>query len=175
MGNTPSNLSEGGNMANKYLIQKRKGQRDHVYEWTPILSGKPDMFPISVEDAEALLKQQKEGHHRLSEAQPVEKNPIIEKPQERIDMNDVVNNSEGNEPEEKEEYQEPASVDEYNPATDPIIQKVYGFKTKNAVEGYALEMGFKLKRTARTSLTELQKQLSQKHIQRMTDILSDQG
>jgi hypothetical protein len=163
-------------MANKYLIQKRKGQRDHVYEWTEVLSEKPDMFPISVEDAEALLKQQREGHHRLSEAKPVEKNPIVEKPQERIDMNDVVNNEgDGEAPEEKEEYQEPTSVDEYNPAADPIIQKVYSLKTKNAVEGYALEMGFKLKRTARTSLTELQKQLSQQHIQRMTDILSDQG
>lgn len=39
----------------KYLIQERKGQRSHLYIWTPILAKKKDMRPITVKEAQKYI------------------------------------------------------------------------------------------------------------------------
>ncbi len=40
----------------KYLIQERKGQRPHVYIWTPVLAKKKDMRPITIKEANKYLE-----------------------------------------------------------------------------------------------------------------------
>lgn len=40
----------------KYLIQERKGQRSHIYIWTPVLAKKKDMRPITIKEANKYLK-----------------------------------------------------------------------------------------------------------------------
>lgn len=155
-------------MAEKYLIQRRKGQRDHIYEWTEVLAAKPDMFPISNEDAQVILDQQKKMGHVIHEA-PKEKNTIVVKAAEkqRVNMDDIVGNNQAVEPEEEVV----TDVTDYDPMKDPIITKVYSLKTKNAVEGFALEQGFQLKRTKLTKLTDMQREFAGLHIAKMTELL----
>jgi hypothetical protein len=40
----------------KYLIQERKGQRSHLYVWTPILAKKEGMRPITIKEAKKYLE-----------------------------------------------------------------------------------------------------------------------
>jgi hypothetical protein len=45
----------------QYLIQERKGQRPHLYAWTPVLAKKKDMRPITVAEAK---KYQEDPNYR---------------------------------------------------------------------------------------------------------------
>lgn len=44
----------------KFVLQEREGQRPHVYNWHPGLATKPDMRPITEEEAEKYLKEEQE-------------------------------------------------------------------------------------------------------------------
>jgi hypothetical protein len=157
----------------KYLIQRRKGQRDHIYDWTPILAQKPDMFSISEEDAKAILENQKSGHHILVEAKP-DKNVVVQPPaaeKRRIDMNDIIQ-PEGTK-DDVQQIEEIEDVTDYDPNRDPVLRELYSLKTKNAVEGFALEHGYKLKRNKVTLMKDMQKEFTALHVHKMTELLQE--
>lgn len=137
----------------KYLVQEREGQEDRVLVYTEALAKRKDMFPISAEEA---MEIQREKYPDLFEkVETVEEKTADANPDTVADQTgpDVIAEAAaaGAEEEEGEDdfidpsaYDNPApktdpkNVINIDPDTDPEIQMIRGFTTKNQLESYLL-------------------------------------
>jgi hypothetical protein len=135
----------------RYLVQEREGQEDRVLVYTEALAARKDMFPVSEEEA---MEIQREKYPDLFEQPAVEQpaeaatpEPEPEQTSESVIAEAAAAGDEAQEEEEflnAEDYEveapktDPKNRLQIDPDTDPEIQMIRGFTTKNQLESYLL-------------------------------------
>lgn len=126
----------------KYLIQERKGQRSHLYIWTPVLAKKKDMRPITIAEAKKYIAdpnykgkdEYSDFEEDLGESAPAEDSGYVS---DEDEDNEILDNLDSDTITPIEKDGGPLEVTQDDLLKEEVIQ-INRFKKKASIEEYLL-------------------------------------
>lgn len=133
----------------RYLVQEREGMDDYIYVYTDELAKRPDMHPISEEDAKAFLAELYPDLYEQVIENAEDAADVTEAPEEEIeetgasvidDLADTVTKEEDfvKVPDPIVPKTDPKNVVGIDRDEDPECQLIESFTKKNQIEHYLL-------------------------------------